>query len=86
MTNHRRGTTLVELIVVLFLLALLMGLVVPALTAVPRQVSGGAAMDSLRLASVQAGRPLAHPATDSMPAFYGLPDGRIVGAVRDSAH
>ena len=85
MIATRAGTTLIELVVVLLLVGLLMGLVVPALTAVRHSAPGSATMDSIRLAAVRRGQPVARPATDSVTAFFALPDGRIVGGEHDSA-
>jgi prepilin-type N-terminal cleavage/methylation domain-containing protein len=66
-----RGSTLIELIVVLALIALLFGVAIPALTAIPAP-GEGAGLDSLRLAAVRSGEVVRG---DSIVAF---PDGRVV--------
>ncbi len=72
----RHGSTLVELMVVLALMAFLLGVVTPALTAVPAQTSTGTD-DQARLAAVRTGT-----AVTSDSAVY-LPDGRSVPRGRD---
>ena len=66
------GSTLIELIVVLALVALLFGVTVPALTAVPSGISAQEATDSLRCAAVRSGLVVKG---DSIVAF---PDGRLL--------
>lgn len=72
------GSTLIELIVVLALVALLFGVTIPALTAVPRNVGSEETTDSLRFASVRSGRVVIG---DSLVAF---PDGRLL--IRGAPH
>jgi len=85
MTDTRRGTTLIELVVVLLLLGLLMGLVVPALTTVRSGRTASTAVDSVRLTAVRRGVPVVGRANDSSAAFLALPDGRLLGVGSDSA-
>lgn len=66
------GSTLIELIVVLALVAVLFGIAVPALTAVPESERGLSARDSLQLRSAASGRVVRG---DSLVAF---PDGRTL--------
>jgi prepilin-type N-terminal cleavage/methylation domain-containing protein len=66
-----RGSTLLELVVVLALVALLFGVAIPALTATPA-AQDRAAADNLRWAAVAAGAPRVN---DSLLA---LPDGRTL--------
>lgn len=68
----RSGSTLIELIVVLALVALLFGVTIPALTAVPQRASTEESADSLRYAAVRSGAVLVG---DSLVAF---PDGRLL--------
>ena len=71
MMTTRRGTTLIELIVVLAIVALLFGVAVPALTAVPEHPAE-AAVDSLRLEAVRSGR------VTRGDSLIALPDGRTL--------
>ena len=66
------GSTLIELIVVLVIVAILFGVTIPALTAVPAGASGHQGTDSLRLAAVRSGQVVRG---DSLTA---LPDGRTL--------
>ena len=74
------GSTLIELIVVLVLIALLFGVTIPALTAVPRTASAEGSLDSLRYAAVRSGAVIIG---DSVVAF---PDGRTLARGRRYAH
>lgn len=67
-----RGSTLIELIVVLALVAVLFGIAVPALTAVPETDRGLTVGDSLQLLSATTGHVVRG---DSLVAF---PDGRTL--------
>ncbi len=69
MTMNAEGSTLLELIVVLAIVALLFGVALPALSAVPGPIPG-AATDSVRQAAVRTG---VMQVGDSIVA---LPDGR----------
>lgn len=71
LTRGREGSTLIELLIVLVVLALLTGLVTPALTAVP-EVDASDAETRVRLSAVRSGVTIV---TDSLVA---LPDGRVI--------
>lgn len=68
----RSGSTLIELVVVLALVALLFGLTIPALTAIPAGAGTQQRSDSLRLAAVRSGTVMR---SESVVAF---PDGRLL--------
>lgn len=78
MSRGRAGTSLMELVVVLFLLAFLIGFVIPALTAAPRALSRSVPADSARILATRTGRPASIRATDSTPDVFALPDGRVL--------
>lgn len=69
MTMNANGSTLIELIVVLALVALLFGVALPALTAAPVPAPGIKG-DSLRWAAVSSGMP------HHSDSLLVLPDGR----------
>lgn len=79
MTTTRAGVSLIELIVVLLLFSFLLGLVVPAMTALPDRRTGASQADSARGVAVRTGRLTILPATDSVPGMVALPDGRSLG-------
>ncbi|MEO6059949.1 MAG: prepilin-type N-terminal cleavage/methylation domain-containing protein [Candidatus Limnocylindria bacterium] len=80
-----RGTTLIELIVVLAIVGLLFGVAIPALTSVPPTVSDESGLDSFRLASVRSGAVTHRALRDTVAAMTALPDGRLIGGGRHDA-
>lgn len=83
--THHSGTTLVELIVSLAILALLAGVTSLAVTSLQRKEdpSTGAILDRTKAEAIRAGRPIrvtVDTAGAAEPsALLVLPDGRIVG-------
>lgn len=83
--SEGRGTTLLELIVVLAIVGLLFGVAIPALTSVPAKAGDQSGLDSLRLASVRSGMVTHRARHDTVVALTVFPDGRLIGGGRHDA-